>query len=151
MSSWMHWLLTCHVKSYHDRYGTSGRVWQGRYRSFVIEEDFHLLTVLRYVDQNPRRANLVKRAEEWRWSSFSSSLTGVMPAFWHPGPGARPTNWESLVNVGLSKAELKRIRRSVNKEAPYGSESWTRATAVRLGLERTIRGPGRPRACAPKD
>lgn len=45
MSSWMHWLLTCHVVSYRERYGTSGRVWQGRFRSFVVQEDDHLLRV----------------------------------------------------------------------------------------------------------
>ena len=146
MSSWMHWLLTCHVKSYHDRYGTSGRVWQGRFKSFAIEDDLHLLRVLRYVDQNPLRAKLVGRAEEWSWSSLSPWIEDRLPSFWNPGPVSRPSNWDHLVNTELAPEELKCIRQCVNKERPYGSDSWTLATAARLDLMWTLRGPGRPRA-----
>ena len=144
MSAWMHWLLTCYTKSYHDRYESSGRLWQGRFKSFVIEEDLHLLRVLRYVDQNPLRAKLAERAEEWPWSSLSPWIEDRLPSFWHPGPGVRPSNWDQLVNAPLAAGELKRIRQCLNKERPYGSESWTLATAKKLDLLWTLRGPGRP-------
>lgn len=65
MSRWMHWLMTSHVVRYHKIRGTSGRVWQGRYKAFPIEQDGHLLTVLRYVERNPVRANLVATAMDW--------------------------------------------------------------------------------------
>ena len=65
----MQWLLTAHVRRYHRWHESSGHVWQGRFKAFPVEQDAHLLTVLRYIEQNPVRAGLVTRAEEWRWSS----------------------------------------------------------------------------------
>jgi putative transposase len=66
LSRWTHWLFTTHARHYHKKYGTSGRVWQGRYKLFIIQQDHHLLTVMRYVERNALRANLVTRAEDWR-------------------------------------------------------------------------------------
>jgi REP element-mobilizing transposase RayT len=70
LGPWMQWLLTAHVNGYRKRYGGSGHVWQGRFRAFPIEQDDHLLTVLRYVERNPLRAGLVERAKEWPWSNL---------------------------------------------------------------------------------
>ena len=67
LSRWMHWLLTTHVRRYLRHYGHSGHVWQGRFKAFPIQQDEHLLTVVRYVERNPLRAGLVERAQDWRW------------------------------------------------------------------------------------
>jgi putative transposase len=55
LSRWMQWLLTSHVRRYHRHYYSSGHVWQGRFNAFPIQQDEHLLTVLRYVERNPVR------------------------------------------------------------------------------------------------
>jgi putative transposase len=55
----MGWFLTAHVRRYHQHYHSNGHVWQGRFRDFAIQEDDHLLTVLRYIERNPVRAGLV--------------------------------------------------------------------------------------------
>src|SRR5690606_25502214 len=57
LGRWMQWLLTAHVRRYHRHYGGSGHVWQGRFTAFPIQEDEHLLAVLRYVERNALRAN----------------------------------------------------------------------------------------------
>ena len=49
LSRFMQWLLTSHVRRYHKHYGGSGQVWQGRFKSFPVQRDDHLLMVLRYV------------------------------------------------------------------------------------------------------
>src|SRR5437879_789707 len=69
LSDYMMWLLTAHVRRYHQHYHSSGHVWQGRFRAFPIEEDDHLLTVLRYLERNPLRAGLAASAPGWLWSS----------------------------------------------------------------------------------
>ena len=76
LSRWMQWLLTSHVRRYHRHYHGSGHVWQGRFKAFPIEEDEHLWTVLRYVERNALRANLVRRAEDWPWSSAAALKGG---------------------------------------------------------------------------
>jgi REP element-mobilizing transposase RayT len=71
LARWMHWLLTTHVRRLHQRDGTSGRVWQGRFKAFPIQHDEHLLTVMRYVERNPLRAGLVNDAAAWPWGSLA--------------------------------------------------------------------------------
>jgi putative transposase len=70
LSQFMQWLLTSHVRRYHKHYGSSGHVWQGRFKSFAVQRDEYLITVLPYVLQNPVRAGLSSKALDWRWSSL---------------------------------------------------------------------------------
>jgi putative transposase len=65
LSAWMHWLANAHVRRYHQHYKGSGHLWQGRFKAFPIEQDEHLLTVIRYVERNPLRAALVESVEQW--------------------------------------------------------------------------------------
>jgi putative transposase len=69
LSEFMQWLLTSNVRRYHKHYGASGHIWQGRFKSFPVQRDEHLLTVLRYVLQNPIRTGLSSTVREWLWSS----------------------------------------------------------------------------------
>ena len=65
LARYFSWLTNTHVKRYRSHYRrTSGHLYQGRYKSFAVEEDAYLLTLLRYVESNPLRARLVKRATE---------------------------------------------------------------------------------------
>ena len=143
----MQWLLTAHVRRYHRHYHGSGHVWQGRFKAFPIQQDAHLLTVLRYVERNPLRAGLVDRAEAWVWSSLRWWGKGQRdrPAFMDDGPVDRPKVWVEEVNRPMTDEELEQLRRSVNRGTPWGTEIWTRRMAVRLGLEASLRPRGRPR------
>lgn len=145
LSRWMQWLLTSHVRRYHRHYLGSGHVWQGRFKAFPIEQDEHLLTVLRYVERNPLRANLVRRAEAWRWSSLSWRTAGKRPNMLADWPVPCPRNWVALVNAVQSEAELAAMRKSIARGTPFGDERWTKRVAKRLGLESSLRPRGRPR------
>jgi putative transposase len=72
---------------------SSGHVWQGRFKAFPIQQDEHLLAVLRYVERNPLRAKLVKRAENWTWSSLRERLSGEASELLHAGPVPLPRLW----------------------------------------------------------
>ena len=138
-------MLTAHVRRYHRHHNTSGHVWQGRFKAFPIQQDEHLLTVLRYVERNALRAGLVKRAEDWSWSSLRWWRRRARPIFLSEGPVNRPRGWEAAVNRGDGDRELAAIRRSVNRGTPFGGPQWQRRIAVRLGLESSLRPRGRPR------
>lgn len=142
---WMHWLLTSHARRYNRAHGIEGRVWQGRYKAFPIEGDGHLLTVLRYVERNAVRANLVRRARDWRWCSAS----------WRKGPSSRramlteppvplPRNWDVLVDTPQTPAEVEALRACVNRQQPFGSDAWIDRSRECAGFERA-RPRGRPR------
>jgi hypothetical protein len=63
-------LLVSYTQSYHKHHRSGVHVWQGRFKSPVIQNDEHLLTALRYIEANPLRARFVRRAEEYPWSSY---------------------------------------------------------------------------------
>ena len=145
LSRWMQWLLTAHVRRYHRHYKTSGHVWQGRFKAFPIQQDEHLLTVLRYVERNPVRARLVRKVQRWPWSSAGAPPQGVEVPKLHSGPVPRGEDWLDWVNQPLTEAEVAAMRHSVDRGTPYGTERWQKMTAKRLGLESSIRPRGRPR------
>ena len=93
IARWTRWLFTTHVRHYHEKYRTSGRLWQGRYKSFLIQDDHYLLTVLRYVERNAQRAKLVARAEDWRWSSLHWRSARAAPLTLSAPPLELPAYW----------------------------------------------------------
>jgi putative transposase len=147
LSRWIHWLVTTHVGRYLRHYRSSGHVWQGRFKAFPIEEDEHLLTVLRYIERNPLRAGLVERAEAWPWSSLRwLPFPDQGPVRLEPGTVPRGREWVEDVNLAMTEADVERIRQCVRRDRPFGSAEWTAATARTLGLEYSLRPRGRPPA-----
>jgi putative transposase len=152
LSDFMHWLTLTHTQRWHAHYHDVGRghLYQGRFKSFPVEADDHFWTVCRYVERNALRANLVRRAENWRWGSLSRRAekeAGSRPALC-TGPLPWPAGWAALVNEPHSEAELAALRQCVARGQPYGSAAWTKRAAQRLGLESTLRPRGRPKKAA---
>ncbi|MBI3412015.1 MAG: transposase [Planctomycetes bacterium] len=149
LSDFMHWVTLTHTQRWHAHYrdvGT-GHLYQGRFKSFPVEQDEHLLTLLRYVERNPLRANLAARADEWRWGSLWRRRHGDAAArkllvAW---PIAEPEHWLREVQRPQTEAELEALRRCVERGQPFGSENWMKKTSARLGLESSFRSRGRPR------
>jgi putative transposase len=148
LSAFLQWLLTAHVRRYHGHYHSSGHVWQGRFKAFPIQQDAHLLTVLRYIERNPLRAGVVARAEDWLWSSVRERGGAATLLTRCPVPG--PTDWARWVNAPMTEAEIQAVRHSVNRGTPFGEAAWVRRTAKRLGLEASLNPRGRPRTRAEK-
>ena len=111
----------------------------------VVEEDSHLLVVLRYVEGNAFRARLVTRAEQWLWGSLAASRVPEAARFLSPWPVDRPRDWIEIVNQLPPKEELEQMRQSIQRDRPFGSKSWVQTMAARLGLETAFRPRGRPR------
>ena len=145
LSRWMQWLMTSHVRRYHRHYKTSGHVWQGRFKAFPVQSDEHYLTVLRYVERNPLRANLVDRSQHWEWSSLKPTVRSGPDGLLCDGPIVKPSQWTRHVNSVQSEAELKSLQHSIARGTPFGDVRWQTSTAKKLGLESSLRPRGRPR------
>ena len=145
LSRFMQWLMTSHVRRYHTHYGTSGHIWQGRFKSFVIQEDSYLLTALRYVERNPVRSGLVESAMDWSWSSLKELAGEDSRIFVDEPPIQLPENWVQFVDEPLTEKELEDLRKSVNRGTPFGESAWQMKVSQKLGLESTLKPRGRPR------
>jgi REP-associated tyrosine transposase len=149
LSRFTGWLTLTHTQRWHANRGTtgSGHVYQGRFKSFPVQDDGYFLAVCRYVERNPLRAGLVRQAESWRWSSLwrwhrgNADQQGLL-AGW---PTRRSASWVDHVNTPQNEAELTTIRRAIGRGNPFGDERWSQQMVDRLGLETTIRPRGRPR------
>ena len=148
MSRFLRWVTATHTMRYHAHYHTSGtgHVYQGRFKSFPIQDDAHFLTVCRYVERNALRAERTARAEDWRWGSLWRWQQSVepVPALLSPWPIPRSPHWLARVNEPLTDRELIALRRSAQRGSPFGDSAWIESTAQRLGLAPTINPRGRP-------
>ncbi|HEX6638398.1 MAG TPA: transposase [Steroidobacteraceae bacterium] len=145
VARWMHWLFATYSRRYHSRYGSTGRVWENRFKAFAIQGDSHLLIVLRYVERNAQRANLTERAEHWHWSSLNWRMRSGAPFTLAPSPIALPEDWVELVNRPHTEEELAAMRNCVNRQRPFGADDWVQRTAAELDLEKSLAPLGRPR------
>jgi len=144
LSKFMQWFMTSHVRRYHRHYKTSGHIWQGRFKSFIVQADRHLLTVVRYIEGNPVRAGLSASAAHWKWSSHSERIFGT-PEIISNLPIALPDEWTTFVDTPLIDSELEKLRKSINRQAPYGAEQWQIQISKELGLDSTMNLRGRPK------
>jgi len=149
LSRFTGWVTLTHTQRWHAHRGSAGtgHVYQGRFKSFPVQEDEHFYTVCRYAERNALRSGLVEQAEGWRWSSlwrwkFGSAKERALLSDW---PVPRPRGWVSYVNEPQTEAELEAIQRCIRRGRPFGDEPWVDRMVRKLGLETTMRERGRPR------
>ena len=154
LSTWMQWTTVTHTHRWHAHMHTVGEgpLYQGRFKSFPVQADSHFLTLCRYVEANPKRAKLVRRAEQWRWSSLHARRQGgsELKRWLQPWPVARPRGWLAEVNAAMPEEAASQVTQSIARGVPLGATAWRDRIAKRLALDITLRPRGRPRKQADK-
>jgi len=147
MSKFMRRLTVTHALRWHafHKTGGTGPVYQGRFKAIPVQHDTHLLQLFRYVERNPLRAGLVERAEDWNWCSLARRLSNCHIEALSEWPIPHPSDWSAIVNGTDSPGTLNALRRAVQRNAPYGDDTWVADTADALGLQSTLRARGRPK------
>ncbi|MEK7452858.1 MAG: transposase [Patescibacteria group bacterium] len=145
----MQWLTLTHTQRWHAQHNTigQGHLYQGRYKAFLIQTNEYLLQLFRYVERNALRSNIVKRAEDWKWSSLYIKERGnkEQKNILSKWPIEIPINYLKLVNEPQTAKELESLRYSVNKGKPYGKDDWTNRVIDKFKLGSTLRKAGRPK------
>ena len=145
----MQWLTLTHTQRYHAQTKTAGygHLYQGRYKSFIVENDSHVWTLLTYVEKNPIRAKLVSSPIDWKWSSYYKRHFGTTEqkkqlatdsVTWHE-------NYAQLFERTEDAGELISIRNSINRGTPYGGTSWLETILQKFPLGTTVNKRGRPK------
>jgi len=124
LSKALQWLGTAHAVRYHRRKDTigGGHLYQGRYKSFLVQTDNHLLTVLKYIERNPVRAKLSARTEDWRWGSAYRRISGTTKEkkLLAESPTVIPKTYIQWINTPEPAEVLEKVRHSVNRGVAYG-------------------------------
>lgn len=142
-----------YVRYFNDRTQRTGTLWEGRYRSTLVQSESYLLTCMAYLDLNPVRAGIVQSPSEFPWSSHghyigqrSDKLITPHPLAWELGntPFAREAAYAKLVMGGLKPLELTALSQSVVYGWALGDEKFV-ADLQKKTVRRLTKGKaGRP-------
>ena len=113
--------------------------------SFIIEQESYYITLLRYIEANPKRAGLVNKAELWEYGSLNEREQKKEREMLDEPYIELKSDWTEYVNESIYPKELVKIRNSVNRQAPLGEAQWQQETATKYGLLSTLNQRGRPR------
>ena len=146
LSAFMKWVTVTHSHRWHAAHKTVGigHLYQGRYKSFPVQNSAYYLTLMRYVESNPLRAGLVKRSTDWPWSSLAIRCGAEKPLLLSDGPMALPRRWKPLVD-GFSDVPVAAIETCLQRGRPFGDDDWVIKAAKKLSLESSLRPRGRPK------
>jgi REP-associated tyrosine transposase len=138
-----------YTQYFNKKYGKVGHLFQGRYKSFLCDRDEYLLSLVRYVHLNPVRAKLVKRPEEYRWSSHKDYLTEakglvdarrVLKIFSEKSSQAR-RKYSDFVADAIGKGRNEDFYRALGQQI-LGSDEFLEQVETEIGrMDRPIRKP----------
>lgn len=145
----------CYVQAFNKRHRRSGTLWQGRFKSCLVDTERYLLTVYRYIELNPVRASMASLPEHYRWSSVHANL-GLIddplvtphPSFLAQGidPQVRTHAYRTWLREGVGDDELENIRAHLQQERALGDTKFQAMVEKALGRPVKLRKRGRPRS-----
>ena len=145
LSQGMHWISSSSVRYYNKRYNISGHLWQGRYKSFIVQEDSYLLVLLKYVEANPKRARIVKDCIDYKYSSANNRIKNNENLITDEIPILLPDDWYGYINSDEKITDIESIRNCINRQAPLDDKNWKYMVSKKYNLESTINPRGRPK------
>jgi putative transposase len=142
LSKGMHRIDGVYAEYFNQKYQLTGHLWQDRFFACVLDNS-HFWKAVRYVERNPVRANMVSRAEKYRWSSAAAHCGQRGDPLLSEIPMSAPhDDWRDWLAEGLPEEEQERIRRATRRGAPYASESFIRELERLLDLRLLPRKTG---------
>lgn len=139
-----------YVQYFNRRYERTGTLWEGRFRSCLVDNERYLLICHRYIEMNPVRAGMVDDPGNYLWSSYRANALGrddpvVTPHAVYAGLGGHDA-YRHLFMETLSDEMLQQIRYTGNSNTPLGAPAFVDEMARRLGGRPEPRRRGRPPA-----
>jgi putative transposase len=144
-----------YVQYVNRTYRRSGSLWEGRFRSSLVQTERYVLGCYRYIEMNPVRANMVRHPVDYPWSSYAANATGKVVSWLTPhgeylalGPDdeKRQAAYRGLFATEIDQQLLREIRVSTHGGYAIGNGRFREEIETALRLRATPRGPGRPAA-----
>ena len=149
-----------YVRYFNDRQKRSGTLWEGRYRSTLIQTDRYLLACMAYIDLNPVRAGLVAQARDYPWSSHAhfigqhlDKLVTPHPLYWELGntPFAREATYADWVQTGISSVQQQALTDAALSGWALGEPDFVADLQKRTARRVAKGSAGRPLSVTPKN
>lgn len=143
-----------YVAYINETYNRRGSLWDGRYKSTLIQSQIYLLTCQRYIEMNPVRAGMVDHPAKYRWSSYGINALGVSNPIVSPHVEYRSlgnsltdcqTKYQSLFVQPLGADELEMVRSALQSGTPMGNEKFRSQIEAACGRKTGFFNRGRPK------
>ncbi len=149
LSLWkmMQGITLCYTQYVNRKYERTGRLWESRYHSCIVENEKYLWAVLRYVEQNPLRAKMVTKAEDFPYSSARAHLNGFKDEVLGEElfDEKQRNDYLQFIRESISEDEMNEIRRFTRTGRPLGSEQFVSNMEKQYQRTFFLKTPGRPR------
>lgn len=154
ISSTMQCLGRRYVRRFNDRHGRTGTLWEGRFRSCLVDTERYVLACYRYIEMNPVRARIAAEPLDYRWSSAHANAGSAHDPLLDPHPvyvdlatddAARKARYRELLEDAITQDELTAIRASVKQGGALGSRHFHEQIEALTGQPSRQRPPGRPK------
>ncbi len=147
LSKMMQGMTICYTQYINRTQRRTGRLWESRYYSSIIDKERYLWAVARYIEQNPIRAGLVKQAEDYQHSSAKVHVNGKTDGIVNEElfDASQRSDYKALLRSGLEINVLEQVRRATRTGRPFGSAAFTKKLERQLDRELSERPRGRPR------
>jgi putative transposase len=142
-----------HAQYFNKAHGRTGYLWEGRFRSCLVQDEHYALACYRYIEMNPVRASMVASAGDFPWSSFRSNAYGEASSLVTPHAeynrlgrtgGERQAVYRDLFGTAAGAAPVEEIRRATNGGFVLGDPIFKKSVARALGRRVEAKSPGRP-------
>jgi putative transposase len=146
LAKMMQGVALCYTQYFNRKEGRTGRLWECRYQSTVIDGERYLWAVSKYIESNPVRAGIAKRPEDYSYSSAKAHILGRQnPLLKEPLFDKDEINqYRKLMKSDEDKRVLKEIRNQTRLGKPLGDEGFLESLSERLGYSLSFRPKGRP-------
>lgn len=143
----MQGITLCYTQYINRQYKRTGRLWESRYYSCIVDEERYLWAVARYIEQNPVRVRVVKRVEDYPYSSARAHIIGIRAEVLGEElfEERQRKDYADFIRAGMSEEEINKLRYSTRTGRPFGSEEFMNKMEKQLGRRFILKPIGRPR------
>ena len=143
----MQGLTLCYSQHINRKYEKTGRLWESRYHSCIVDREHYLWAVARYIEQNSRRAKIVKKEEEYPYSSAKAHIEGSRDDVLGEALfiDAQRKDYIAFIRESITEEEMQRLKYSTRTGRPFGREEFIKRMEKKLNKRFILQKPGRPK------
>lgn len=147
LAKMMQGITLCYTQHINRKYEKTGRLWESRYHSCIVDEERYLWAAARYIEQNPRRAKIVKREEDYPYSSARAHLEGKRDEVLGEElfDKKQQREYVQFIRESISEEEMGHLKYATRTGRPYGGSEFVKNMEKKLNKKFLLRAPGRPR------
>lgn len=144
----MQGVTLCYTQHINRKYEKTGRLWESRYHSCIVDRESYLWTVARYIEQNPRRAKIVKKEEEYPYSSAKAhNIEGELDEVLGEAlfDDSQRKDYVAFIRESMTTEDMERIKYATRTGRPLGREGFIKKMEKKLNKRFLLKSPGRPK------